>query len=81
MRVDVMASLYEQSGSRPGYKLRFRDVSGRQRVLWLGDVSKRNAELVWRHTVSWMPNGNMRVVIRYGWSDRFLKLTLRPVPI
>ena len=49
MRVDVMASLHKQSGSRPGYKLRFRDVTSRQRVLWLGDVSKRNAELVWRH--------------------------------
>lgn len=44
-----MASLHKQSGSRPGYKLRFRDGSGRQRVLWLGNVSKRNADNVARH--------------------------------
>ena len=39
-----MASLHKQGGNRPGYKLRFRDTDNRQRVLWLGDVSKRNAE-------------------------------------
>ncbi|MEI8213632.1 MAG: phage integrase SAM-like domain-containing protein [Planctomycetota bacterium] len=44
-----MASLHRQSGNRPGYKLRFRDTDNRQRVLWLGDVSKRNAETVARH--------------------------------
>jgi integrase len=44
-----MASLHKQGGNRPGYKLRFRDTDNRQRVLWLGDVSKRNAETVARH--------------------------------
>jgi integrase len=44
-----MASLHKQGGNRPGYKLRFRDGDGRQRVLWLGDVSKRNAETVAYH--------------------------------
>ncbi len=44
-----MASLHKQNGNRPGYKLRFRDTSNRQRVLWLGDVSKRNADTVARH--------------------------------
>ncbi len=44
-----MASLHKQNGNRPGYKLRFRDSSNRQRVLWLGDVSKRNADTVARH--------------------------------
>ena len=44
-----MASLHKQNGNRPGYKLRFRDTSNRQRVLWLGDVSKRNADTIARH--------------------------------
>ncbi len=44
-----MASVHKQNGSRPGYKLRFRDVRGRQCVLWIGDVSKRNAESISRH--------------------------------
>ncbi|MFO0013696.1 MAG: tyrosine-type recombinase/integrase [Planctomycetota bacterium] len=44
-----MASLHKQGGNRPGYKLRFRDTDNRQRVLWLGDVSKRNAETVLLH--------------------------------
>ena len=44
-----MASLHKQNGNRPGYKLRFRDSTNRQRVLWLGDVSKRNADTVARH--------------------------------
>jgi integrase len=44
-----MASLHKQSGNRPGYKLRFRDTDNRQRVLWLGNVSKRNAETVLLH--------------------------------
>lgn len=44
-----MASLHKQTGSRPGYKLRFRDSSKRQRILWLGDVSKRSANEIMRH--------------------------------
>ena len=44
-----MASLHKQGGNRPGYKLRFRDTDNRQRVLWLGDVSKRNAETTLLH--------------------------------
>ena len=44
-----MASLHKQGGNRPGYKLRFRDQTNRQRVLWLGDVSTRSAETVARH--------------------------------
>jgi integrase len=44
-----MASLHKQGGNRPGYKLRFRDTDNRQRVLWLGNVSKRNAETVLLH--------------------------------
>jgi len=44
-----VASLHKQAGNRPGYKLRFRTGDGRQRVLWLGDVSKRNANTIARH--------------------------------
>jgi len=44
-----MASLHRQTGSRPGYKLRFRDSGKRQRILWLGDVSKRSANEIMRH--------------------------------
>lgn len=44
-----MASLHKQSGDRPGYKLRFRDQTGRPRVLWLGNVSKRSAEAYLKH--------------------------------
>ncbi|MCA9129077.1 MAG: site-specific integrase [Planctomycetales bacterium] len=44
-----MASLHQQRGNRPGYKLRWREESGRQRVLWLGDVSKRSANEIARH--------------------------------
>ena len=49
MGVDGMASLHKQGGNRPGYKLRFRDTDNRQRVLWLGNVSKRNAETTALH--------------------------------
>jgi integrase len=47
-----MASLHKQTGNRPGYKLRFRDAQGRQRVLWLGHISKKNADLVCRHVAN-----------------------------
>ena len=44
-----MASLHKQAGDRPGFKLRFRDQTGRQRVLWLGQVSKRTADAFAKH--------------------------------
>mgnify|MGYP006275874575 CR=1 FL=1 len=44
-----MASLHKQGGNRPGYKIYLRDTDNRQRVLWLGKVSKRNAEIVFLH--------------------------------
>jgi hypothetical protein len=49
MGVDVMASLHKQNGNRPGWKIRWRDVSSRQKALWLGDVSKRSATETLRH--------------------------------
>lgn len=44
-----MASLHKQGGNRPGYKIYMRDTDNRQRVLWLGNVSKRNAETIFLH--------------------------------
>ena len=44
-----MASLHKQGGNRPGYKVYMRDTDNRQRVLWLGNVSKRNAETIFLH--------------------------------
>lgn len=47
-----MASLHKQTGNRPGYKLRFRDAQGKQRVLWLGNISKKNADVICRHVTN-----------------------------
>ncbi len=44
-----MASLHEQRGDRPGWKIRFRDCDNRQRALWLGKCSKRSANDTFRH--------------------------------
>ena len=44
-----MASLHEQKGDRPGWKIRFRDDDDRQRVLWLGKCAKRDALTAHRH--------------------------------
>jgi len=44
-----MASLHKQKGDRPGFKIRWRDDTGAQRALWLGDVSQRSADTIFRH--------------------------------
>lgn len=44
-----MASLHEQKGDRPGWKIRYRDADQKQRAIWLGKVSKRNANTIFRH--------------------------------
>ncbi len=44
-----MASLNYENGDRQGYKLRWRDPRKRQRVIWLGDVSKKSAATYLRH--------------------------------
>ena len=44
-----MASLHQQKGNRPGFKIRWREADGRQRTLWLGQQSKRAADTVFRH--------------------------------
>lgn len=56
-----MASLHKQAGNRPGYKLRFRTTDGRQRVLWLGDISKRNATNIARHVTELVEAAEGRV--------------------
>lgn len=56
-----MASLHKQAGNRPGYKLRFRTGEGRQRVLWLGDISKRNANTIARHVTELVEAAEGRV--------------------
>ncbi len=42
-------SLNQQTGNRPGWKARFRDHTGRQHTLWLGNCSKRKADEAFRH--------------------------------
>ncbi|MEP3831521.1 tyrosine-type recombinase/integrase, partial [Rhodopirellula bahusiensis] len=44
-----MASLHQQKGNRPGFKIRWTDHSGKARVLWLGKRSKRSADEIFRH--------------------------------
>ncbi len=44
-----MASLHQQKGDRPGWKIRYRDEEKRPRVIWVGDASKKHAAEVFRH--------------------------------
>jgi len=44
-----MASLHRQKGKRPGFKVRWRDSEGKQKALWLGNVSQRSADTFFRH--------------------------------
>ena len=44
-----MASLHEQKGDRPGWKIRYRDTDKRPKAIWLGELSKKNVAEVFRH--------------------------------
>ena len=44
-----MASLHRQKGDRPGFKVRWRDPNGETRVLWLGKMSQRSADTMFRN--------------------------------
>ena len=44
-----MASLHKQNGNRPGFKIRWRDPEGKSQVLWLGNMSQRAADTIFRN--------------------------------
>ena len=44
----MVASLHEQKGDRPGWKVRYRDVDKRPKVIWLGSLPKKKANDVFR---------------------------------
>jgi len=43
-----MASLHEQKGNRPGWKIRYRDTDKRPKVIWLGSLPRTKATGVFR---------------------------------
>jgi integrase len=51
-----MASLHEQKGDRPGWKIRYRDVDKRPKVIWLGALPRKNAADVFRRIDSLITN-------------------------
>ncbi len=51
-----MASLHEQRGNRPGWKIRYRDTDKRPKVIWIGDLTKKAAAEVFRRIDSLITN-------------------------
>lgn len=51
-----MASLHEQKGDRPGWKIRYRDTDKRPKVIWLGALPKKKAADVFRRIDSLITN-------------------------